>query len=329
MWDIIQCKVQGRGHQKSHIPCQDQIYTLNKNNVQVIALADGAGSARLSHYGALEATKRICQLFTEEFDQIYENDDGISVKQFIIEKLHYTLSLVSQRLQCNIQDLASTLLFVAVKDHHMISGHIGDGVIGYLKGDHLNVLSTPKNGEYINSTYFITSQSAFKTMKLVKGDVSSINGFVLMSDGTEESLYNKSSRRLAPVFTKIMDLTRYISSSVVESDLQHSFENVISHATLDDCSMIMMIRHNDHFSGYLSLTRYDKAELLHLDPHCSKKVIAKYDAILTYLYKEKTLNQISQQIHLKPKHTKKCLNKLVNLNLIAQDQYQYKTLISL
>ena len=32
-------------------------------------------------------------------------------------------------------DLASTLLFVAIKDNKFIMAHIGDGIIGYLKQD--------------------------------------------------------------------------------------------------------------------------------------------------------------------------------------------------
>ena len=60
MWNVIQCAAQGRSHIKSDIPCQDKTYSAFDNDTQVIALADGAGSAKLSHYGAETVTKFIC-----------------------------------------------------------------------------------------------------------------------------------------------------------------------------------------------------------------------------------------------------------------------------
>ena len=60
MWNSVECAVQGRGHIKSDIPCQDKTFHVHENGVDVIALADGAGSARLSHYGAEFVTKQIC-----------------------------------------------------------------------------------------------------------------------------------------------------------------------------------------------------------------------------------------------------------------------------
>ena len=327
MWDTIACKVQGRGHKKSGTPCQDQVYALQEGGVSVIALADGAGSAKLSHYGALAVVKYICTLLIQEFEMLYHNDDGVAVKQYLMNKIHDCLVSEAKLLECQLKDLASTLLFVAVKGDQMICGHIGDGVIGYKQGDALKILSAPENGEFINSTYFTTSSDALITMKLIKGNISSLSGFVLMSDGTETSLYHKKHKTLAPVLSKIMNLNSYIPVSTIQSSLQQSFEQVISSTTTDDCSMILMVRHNNIFNSYFSLNHYQKAQFLHLNPHCSKKVISKYDVILTYLSEERSLTDLSHHLHLKPVHTKKSLQKLLDLNLIEQQNNHYKVII--
>ena len=47
-------------------------------------------------------------------------------------------------------------------------------------------------------------------MKMMKGQLNGITGFALMSDGTEESLYNKREKSLAPALKKIMDLYQVI-----------------------------------------------------------------------------------------------------------------------
>lgn len=52
MWRSVCCAAQGSGHRKSGVPCQDKTFRLDKNGVHIIVLSDGAGSARLSHFGA-------------------------------------------------------------------------------------------------------------------------------------------------------------------------------------------------------------------------------------------------------------------------------------
>ena len=106
MWNTIQCAVQGKSHIKTGVPCQDKTYSLFLNGVKVIALADGAGSAKLSHYGAESSTKFICQELAENFDSYFLNEDGLSVKQLLIKKILEKLTEKSKTLECEIKDLS-------------------------------------------------------------------------------------------------------------------------------------------------------------------------------------------------------------------------------
>ena len=63
MWSYSSCQVQGRGHSKNQIPCQDKTKAIFENGTYVISLADGAGSAKLSHYGAACIVESISALF--------------------------------------------------------------------------------------------------------------------------------------------------------------------------------------------------------------------------------------------------------------------------
>ena len=135
MWNIIQCAVKGRSHEKVNMPCQDKTYALFENDVQTIALADGAGSAKLSHFGAETVTRCICEEMVQKFDDYFNNEDGMTVKQQMIEVIEKRLEQTAKQQECDMIDLASTLLFVAIKDNKFIMAHIGDGIIGYLKQD--------------------------------------------------------------------------------------------------------------------------------------------------------------------------------------------------
>lgn len=327
MWKIVQCAVQGRGHMQMGIPCQDKTYSLVKNGVTAIALADGAGSARLSHFGAERVTEYICDDLSENFDRYFHEEDGVPVKKALISKSILALDELSRKLNCEIRELASTLLVVAVKDERFILFHIGDGVIGYCKKGELKVASQPENGEFVNTTVFTTSQEALTTMKLIKGKVGDIRGFVLMSDGTEASLYDKKEKRLADVIKKIMNLCQLVLPRKVEEQLRTSFEVAVRQATSDDCSMILMVEDREPFRGYAKLAPAEKARLLKLPAYARPRRLRRYDAILSGLENGRTLRNISKIIRLNPKYTKKYLNRLMGMNFIARRGIKYYTIV--
>lgn len=333
MWNVIQCAVPGRSHIKLEIPCQDKTYCSNVNNVQVIALADGAGSAKFSHFGAEAVTKFICEDLTKNFEHYFFQENGIIVKQQLMKSILNCLSNQRENLGCNLKDLASTLLVVGIKDERFMIVHIGDGVIGYLKENELKIASYPENGEFVNTTIFTTSKDALTTMKIIKGSLGSIRGFILMSDGSEASLYNKREKKLADVLKRIMEKSIYIVSNRLEEQLQDSFENVIRQATTDDCSIILLMNDKDEFKGYNNASRLEKCKLLQLNSKTSKKRLKPYDEVLTFAQEAKTLEDIAHHIHIKPKYTKRRLNRLYNLNFIEiidnTSTMQYKTLVKL
>ncbi len=327
MWKIIQCAVQGRGHMKMGIPCQDRTCSLMRSGVTIIALADGAGSARLSHFGAEKAAQFICDDFSENFDRYFDAEDGSFVKKALVSKIIVTLNELSRELDCEIKELASTLLLVAVKDERFILVHIGDGVIGYQKKGELRVASQPENGEFVNTTVFTTSQEALTTMKLIKGNVGDIQGFVLMSDGTEAGLYDKKEKKLADVLKKIMDYCLLILPEKVEEQLRTSFETAVRQATEDDCSIVLMVKDEEPFRGYLNLTPAEKASLLSLPAFVRHRRLRRYDAILRGLESGRTLREIAKIIRLKPKYTKKYIRILMKNNYIEKIGVTYRTIL--
>lgn len=318
MWSFSSCQVQGRGHIKNHVPCQDKTKTIFENGTYVIALADGAGSAKFSHYGASCVVESISDLFIHHFEDIFANEDGRQVKLAIMEKVLKDINSKAEELSCALKDLAATMLVVAEKKDRFIIAHIGDGVIGYLDGNVLKTASAPSNGEHANETYFVTSRDAINTMKLFKGSIKNIAGFVLMSDGTEQSLYNKKSNTISSAVIKLMQRNIILDKDSMCKQLDSTFKNVIITRTHDDCSIALLSRE----SGVLhSLCELDFAEKCNLYgiigcDRCTIKRIARYDLILELLKKPSTCKVISKKIHLKPKYTKRHLKKLCTMGLV-------------
>lgn len=165
------------------------------------------------------------------------------------------------------------------------------------------------------------------TMKLIKGSLGQIQGFVLMSDGTETSLYSKKEQKLADVLKKIMQMSTVISTNKVQEQLKQSFENVIIKATTDDCSIAMLVKKNEEFHGYMQLSNVQKCEILRINTKANKKMLKRYDDILAFLFKKQSLSQIARKIHLKDKYTKSYLDKLCTLNFIEKDAGCYQTIL--
>lgn len=240
MWKMSGCYHKGRGHARMKLPCQDRIAALSKKGVRVAALADGAGSASYSREGAQLVVTYATEYITEHFDEMLASTTAGVVKKGLLDHLRKRLEEEACALGCAFEALASTLLFAAVKKDRFLIGHLGDGVIGYLKDGRIHVASAPDNGEYANTTYFVTSASAYARLRLIKGRLDEIDGFVLMSDGCAESFYHVSERHLVPVTARILKWNCILNNREFRKILSQMFREIIVKKTTDDCSMIML-----------------------------------------------------------------------------------------
>ncbi|MBR4558434.1 MAG: protein phosphatase 2C domain-containing protein [Fibrobacter sp.] len=324
-WVTIQCAVQGRGHLSSGTPCQDKTFSIVKEACSACALADGAGSASLSHYGAEAVTQAICNYMAENFDLII-NEEGAAVKRSILAFIADRLETLCNEKECAIKDLASTLLFVAEKGGKFIICHIGDGVIGYVKEGKVLVASHPENGEFANTTVFTTSSNAIASMRLIKGNLNQISGFILMSDGTETSFYNKRNKALSPSLAHLTRLASVCNPDYMSQKLNRTFEDLVKQQTSDDCSIVLMSR-SPGSRGYMDFSEKDKCEFLGLaNTRASRKRLRSFDSALMALQSWGTYRAIKHRLHLRGKKLDRILKRLDNANILeTREDGRYKS----
>lgn len=240
-------QVRGRGHLLDATPVQDRVMHVARDGVQVMCLADGAGSASRSDIGAQAVVSEGCRLMVERFNGLVGTQDAAGVKIEIVGRLRDRIRQTAELHGCDPADLASTFLCVAVSGDRFLGAHVGDGVIGYLKDGELKVASAPDNDEFANQTTFITSSGAVGSMRLFRGSMSGIDGFVLMSDGTAESVYDRRTGRLASAAKKVIEAvgrapSRQRKNSQHRKQLKRLMEVTIRQATKDDCSIGVLAR---------------------------------------------------------------------------------------
>lgn len=327
IFKAIECATQGRSHIKTNTPCQDKTFALITDKFSAIALADGAGSAKYSHFGAEIATKFICKILEQNFMLILQ--DSNSAKADILNALLDELQKEAHLRECVLKDLASTLLCVGICNDIFIAFHLGDGLICALDSNEVRLISGAQNGEFANTTFFTTSQNAWQKAEIIIDKMDNINAFALMSDGVAPSFYNARNGQFVKALKGILQKSLLVAQDKMQERLQHSLDNVLSKATFDDCSLAILAR-NDEFLGYSKLIGEQKKWLFEMDGNLVNYTkIRLFDKIIKILDSPKEFDEILQNLPTKAKYLQKHLAKLCEIGIISFDGKYYKAQISL
>lgn len=261
----------GEKHRQNQLPCQDQVASLEDQSFHAIALADGAGSAKHSEEGALLVVQEALQFLHDHFEACFESDSYLKID--CLDYLQQSLENYAQEKNCSVRDLYSTLMLIAVKDDRLIGLHIGDGVMGSVKNDEIQVFSKPTNGEFLNETVFVSLAQAGMKMKIYKEENFSADGFILMSDGAAESFYNRIDETLVPVLGKLADELRSEDPKSFTGDLIYTFEDLLTRRTSDDCAIQFMVLSDEEPEEVVKTP--DETEILEIEASVEEKAEAE------------------------------------------------------
>ncbi len=239
----------GKDHERKKIVCQDRTYFKVANGAYAISLSDGAGSKRLSHFGAETTVSFTSEYFSKKFDETYnciiDVQNGDKLRNL---KSEFTDAL-KERMECLVvknhnttrDDFLCTMEFVIVKGNKYIAGHCGDGVIAILRyfngNESLDVLSFPENGEAANITYFVNSENGSEHIRLYAGSMENVKGFVLMSDGPEEVFYNSKSKEMNITTSVFFDAISGVSEAASHSFFERFLKEKVAAYSHDDLSV--------------------------------------------------------------------------------------------
>lgn len=210
--EICGVSLKGRQHTEDNEVCQDfHFFKDLGNGWHLYVVSDGAGSAKASHRGS-KTNCEIASYFvkrmldTNKWNEInympseaewYREFDSIcrALKNFIEEKAES----LDERLVA--KDFNATLMLLLVTPNGMLSGHIGDGRMGYQNsnGDWFSIM-TPHKGDEPNQTIFVLNAwdkvrvPAFRMSGVSVPEVRVIKDIptavVLITDGCENFCWN-------------------------------------------------------------------------------------------------------------------------------------------
>jgi serine/threonine protein phosphatase PrpC len=220
----IGASIRGKYHAHNGLYREDSFKFGHSNGWIIVAVADGAGSAKLSRVGSTLACKILVEyleLHLERCD-IVASDDGLQPSEAFLTDIRSILvdavtasqkKLIEESSARKIEtkELASTLL-VAIhkkwKDWHFIAGlQIGDGSIVFWDGkDTVRKLGNADSGQYASETVFITSKGNDQNLVnrvffFLWKDIKSI---ALMTDGVADDFFPEE-KMMPEMFRAIQD----------------------------------------------------------------------------------------------------------------------------
>lgn len=205
-WEISSASVVGPDHLKHGTDGNDSSTAIaSPTGILVGLVADGAGSAICSSLGSQIAVSTIggflsrltvLPVSTIEFEELMFE----TVENFIKE-----IRFISADSNRTLADFHTTIVGVACNEEFGFLFHVGDGAAGVICKDGTQVISPPENGEFSDTTYFITQE--FWRSKLRITRFSNPKLVVLATDGASDFSFETGYRSLQLGLIEAIDKT--------------------------------------------------------------------------------------------------------------------------
>ncbi|HEX4951664.1 MAG TPA: PP2C family serine/threonine-protein phosphatase [Blastocatellia bacterium] len=209
MWKYGFASVIGTWHARAGVPLQDAsratvIRDARGAELLLAAVSDGAGSAAQSHIGSRLACEFWLEAVTEHCaagGTLAELVDGF-VPRWLMQ-CQQRFAQTAQVSGFTLEDYACTFLAAVVGAEEAVYVQLGDGAMIEAAGDDYNVVCWPQQGEYANSTNFLTDADAANKC-FVERRKQRVDEVALFTDGVQSLVLDYRTRTAhAPFFAPL------------------------------------------------------------------------------------------------------------------------------
>lgn len=222
--DIVAASQRGRSHAQEGKPRDDhfKLYHCEDSDWYIIAVADGAGSAKCSRQGSKIACETVvnfckvklldCAAFEEKI-RAYKNADNEEIARKIMANEIYSIignaafkahKAIKDAADANDaikpKDFATTLMFAICKKFDfgwfVASYWVGDGAMCIYNEEKrtIKLLGVPDEGEYSGQTRFLTMPEIFKDATAIMSRLrfsieDDFTALMLMTDGVSDPMF--------------------------------------------------------------------------------------------------------------------------------------------
>lgn len=252
-WRILRGSARGTSHAATGAPCQDaseaRVLDARGEQIVLLACADGAGSAPLSHEGAQLA----CAAVIGEASDFLRRHPLDAVDRAAVEEwfvgVHASVADRAGELEAPVRDLACTLLLAVVGASRAVFAQIGDGAMVVDDGTPGGYAPAfwPQSGEYANTTYFATEPEAIRHLQFAAVEGRTVEEVALFSDGLQPLALRYEERTahapfFRPMFARLRALTPEEAPSLEPGLLAFLDSAPVNARTDDDKTLVLATR---------------------------------------------------------------------------------------
>jgi protein phosphatase 2C-like protein len=247
-WRNLAASVIGSSHTTQNLPCQDAHSIANLDDgTLIVAVADGAGSAKRSEEGARCAVATSVEYLRKclESTRAATSEEYEAILSAAIEHARVALQEIAPGVQFN--DVATTLLLTIVSDRWLSTIQVGDGAVvcRHVSGT-LQVLSELGRSEFINETTFLTSSDYLNHIHRVTLPSEEVSGLAMFSDGIQLlAIRYADNTAHVPFFEPLFRFASDPTST--DSELEEFLRSErVCERTDDDKTLILSVRNESH-----------------------------------------------------------------------------------
>lgn len=258
MWSAVTHSAIGTLQQRRGLPCQDYgaYRLLDRGQIVMGAIADGAGSARYAHLGARGAVRLALHYLALRHPNRGNQRQSLDLNQptppsqadtqvfftELVQSVQQRFHTYAHWKQYELRDLACTLLVFVATPHWGMGMQIGDGFIVIRQPENSwKLLIQPDKGEYLNETTFLTSPHALDALQV--SPIPAPLGFICVgTDGLERvALRLKDWTPFPPFFVPLEELMQDGTTPAERKNYLKTFLNSdrLNAQTSDDKSLLL------------------------------------------------------------------------------------------
>ena len=247
--------LQGTSHQKDGTPNQDNVLVKTVRagtigNVAVMAVSDGAGSARYSHYGSRAA----CSAAVDSLNRQIMRNPATAFKHHLLRSaLQRAVRRARQNVlqtarreaarpsSVDVREYACTMLLAVMSESLTGTAHVGDGCVVAGGGGEWRLISAPENGEFANETTFLTSpRSLPRTQVFSPSDIACL---AVMTDGLQDVALSRGQTPYKRFWTPLHNALSRSKGASPEAVLDSLLRKVSEAGkATDDCTIAVCLR---------------------------------------------------------------------------------------
>ena len=245
-WRYLAVSVMGSSHITQKLPCQDAHATaILDDGTLIVAVADGAGSAKRSDEGARCAVDSSIRYLVEHLQPAppATPEECEALLENAVVNARDALQEIAPAESLN--DVATTLLLTVVTERWLSTVQVGDGaVVCRHPSGSLRVLSVLGQSEYINETTFLTSSDYLNHMHRASVPSAEVSGLAMLSDGIQLLALRYSDNTAHDLFFQpLFEFAGNPTSTNAELEEFLRSERVCER-TDDDKTLVLAVRHD-------------------------------------------------------------------------------------